>query len=291
MKYLIAFFVIFTASCMSGGLHSVRPLTISERGLVYLIVRRAEKSDNKDYYLDRLQALLDTAEATSEEIKNLIVSNTDVGLDKAKKETLLGAKKAGLSVEEYTSIEERRESRSIGQWSKIKAEHFDKYFYISRDDVNNIFIHIRIYLYGDNIQISKVLLLEDNMEKHLSIPGSSFNIKFVDKKDADVFEIKIDPTEWPSSVNWAGVDYQTCAHEVLHNLGIGDEYDYIEQHAINKYLSIEVRLSLFLYQMGIVLPKDADKGIMSSQYNRPLDRHICAVVRLDNKCIESRLKH
>ena len=289
MKYLIALlFSCIFISCSHVPYPSVRPLTYWERLLAHEIIREANRSNRKDYYLSKLQALLNTSEAPSEEISKMISVKTGTGMEEARKETSSGAEQLSMTCDEYTSIEEVYESSKGKEWKKYRPTLLGSYFQVSYEDMNDIFVHIRIHLYGNEEQIKNVIAVEDNIEKHMSLPGFNVNIEFVGFKGEDVFDIEIDPTKWPTSLNWSGGDFNVYAHELFHIMGLPDEYDYIENHATNKYLPIKTRLELFLVQMNVDIPSDAKEGIMCYQTRPPLVRQVCASVGLKEECVQAR---
>ena len=289
MKYLVAFMAFATISCASiPAYQTVRPLTYSERVLVHMIVSKAKGSDKEDYYMKKLQLLLSTPEAKQEDTQVMIEGRTAIGLKKAEAETIHWAEYFGVSVNDYTSIEELYESMHGRHWTKQTPVLFGSHYYVAADDPNDILIHIRIHLVGDSEQIKNIIKVEDNIEKHISVPGLNFNLEFVGFSGSDVFEIKADPKEWPNALNWSGGDYYVYAHELFHVMGLPDEYDRIEAHAGNKYLPIKERLQLFLMQMYMPNPPDAKLGIMSDQHNRPLDRQVCEIAGLGKDCVQAR---
>lgn len=160
-------------------------------------------------------------------------------------------------------------------------------------DVSNhldILDHIRIRLSGSYEAVSKVLTLEDPIEKHLAMPGYSVNLVFVPYSgyfEDDVVDVSVDLEEWATSHNWSG-GHKVLAHELLHIMGLPDEYNRIEVHADNIHMPIYSRLVQFYYQLDEPLLPDAHKGIMSWHGNKPLQRHICASVGLGQDCIDIR---
>ena len=114
------------------------------------------------------------------------------------------------------------------------------------------------------------------------------NSSYKNNANNDIFDVNVDLGKWPMSNNWAG-GYKTLAHELLHLMGLPDEYNRIETHSGNKYLSVETRLELFLDQLGEDLPLDSVNGIMCYTFAKPLERHVCAAVGLGKYCINERM--
>lgn len=289
MKVLILAIIISCVSCFaSPSYNTVRPLTYTEKALVYEITKEANKSNKKEYYLKMLKILLTTPESTPDNIKNIMVDITEDGVIVARNETIKRAKNIGLTVDEYVNIEETYESKGHHSWQKYSPVLLGTYYYISIENVNDILVHLRVHLYGDEKQIKNIISVKDNIEKHISIVGFNFNLEFVGFSADDVFDIEVDPSGWPNSKNWSGGDYYVFSHELFHAMGLEDEYDLIESHARNEYISIKDRLLLFLYQMNKTLPPDANNGIMSIQTKRPLERHVCKAVGLGEECVKAR---
>lgn len=297
MRYLVVVLLSLAACVSTPPYHTTRPLNYGEKALVNEITKEAQKSPRKDYYLSKLQDLLNTPEASPEETRRMIVEHTEDGLEKAIEQTVKGADKAGETIAKYTTREEWYEAtNSSRHWVKRCPTFWGRIvgpcFQLVRDDVNDMLVHINIHLTGDQKQIEAIKAVEDNIEKHLSVPGFSVNVEFVERKGRDVFEIEIDPTKWPSSENWSGGSYLVYAHELGHvAFGLDDEYDRIKAHATNRYLPVLDRLELFLYQMSHPQPEDADQGIMSDPRKQLLPRHICYLAGLNvAECVKARTK-
>ena len=62
------------------------------------------------------------------------------------------------------------------------------------------------------------------------------------------------------------------AHEIMHNLGLPDEYDY-KQHFTNDQMGFWQKVGVFF--MAVIqpeLPADHDQSIMGGSDNKPLPR-------------------
>jgi hypothetical protein len=161
-------------------------------------------------------------------------------------------------------------------------------FWVDRTtDPNNVIITRRIVLEGSESDIAKVKALEPYIEAHLAIPGYRVNVEFVAPGTPDAATVKIDPSTWSNSGAWnpysddnainAG-DAPMMAHEILHILGLPDEYDY-KTHFTNEKMGFWQRLGTFF--MSLVQPDrpaDADAGIMDNHFNKPLPRHYQAIL-------------
>lgn len=266
-------------------------LTSAEEYLVEEIMDRALDSDRKEYYFQKLTLLLDTdtlpAYNTTE--LNRRSMNRSVKEVQAKRRAIVNESEGGL--EEYLKREELYENEIERNWKGYRPEFVGPFFYIVDDNPLDILVHIKVRLHGDFNIVSKVLLLEDAIEKHLALEGFSVNLVFVGYSGGaeDVFDVKVNPGEWTTSHNWSG-SYQALAHELMHLMGLPDEYDRIESHADNKHMSRLQRLYQFRRQMIDNIPADAKDGIMCYHIKKPLHRHVCMVVDLGEECVIARKK-
>jgi hypothetical protein len=114
---------------------------------------------------------------------------------------------------------------------------------------------------------------------------------FVDAGGPDVFEFKVNFCEWPNSGNWASPP-MTLSHEVHHALGLPDRYDYIESHAGNANMSVEMRLVWFDKQMQKTQSARDPFSKMAKNSRTLLAEDVCAVAfpagAERNKCIDAR---
>jgi len=268
-------------------------LDIEEKKLAEKIMSKAVRNDRKKYYFEKLKLLLDTPTASRSVIGEAQKKEIKKSIQESKEERQAAVSERKTSVEEYMTQEEFYESaKSDRHWRGYSPEGWDQtYFYVVDDDPLDLLVHIRVRLLGDIEDIERILQLEDSIEKHLYIEGFSVNLVFVGCSDDndDVFDVNVDSSKWPTSHNWTG-GYQGLAHELMHLMGLPDEYDRIENHANNKFLPIKRRLELFLEQMDEEVPADAYKGIMCNHFRKPLERHVCAAVGLGEACIKARMK-
>jgi len=265
-------------------------LSLNERLMAEEIMRKALVSDRKDYYFEKLKLLINTPSATKETTKEMNIShfNRSVAAAKEHKEALA---KSDVNLAEYQSIEERYEVAKPRKWVKYCPHKFSNpaCFYYSAEDYTDILVHINIRLHGPPDLIAQELEIEDDIEKHLSIPGFNVNVVFTSRSGNDVFEVGINPAEWSTNENFAGGTI-TSSHEIMHLFGLNDSYDRIENHAGNPYVSVSDRLALFIIQMDDNQPVDAEDGIMCNSSKRPLQREVCEVVHGGKKCIDARIK-
>jgi hypothetical protein len=168
-----------------------------------------------------------------------------------------------------------------------------KTFEVDRTDPKNIRVQIKVKLIGKPDEVSKVSQLEDAIERSISIPtkGYHVDIVFVDTSGPDVFEFTVKFCEWPNSGNWASAPV-TLSHEVHHALGLQDRYDYIESHADNTDMNVEMRLQWFTEQMKKTGGARDPFSKMATSNNPLLAEDVCAVAfpagADRQKCIDAR---
>ena len=255
-------------------------LSNTEQDLVNEICEEISKRDNYSYYFEKLILLLNTP---YESDKPKLKTQQTYEL----KESVAVVKSIGNDTPRYE--EEELESTRTEGWIKYRPKLFwPAYYYVNRDDPLNIFIRVHVKLNGNSDIIQQMYTLEDAVEKHLAVPGFSVNLVWSDSKDAGVFEVDTDQGEWDTSFNWVG-DYFTMAHELMHLFGLPDEYNRIESHAGNRYISVSTRLAWFLMQLRDNTLDDAEEGIMWHNWKKPLPRHVCMAVGLGQDCIDARI--
>jgi hypothetical protein len=172
-------------------------------------------------------------------------------------------------------------------------------FQIDARDVTNIAVQVKVRAVpkgkGTADDVLHVKQLQDLIEKKASTLGYNVDLDFVDTSGPDVFEVGVDPSDWPTSGNW--VKAEALAHELHHLLGLDDLYDYIERHAGNKLMRIPDRIHWFRVQMDKTPEPEAGKSIMGSSTtgsrNLPSDIDVCRVAGKTNAadladCVEKR---
>ena len=254
-------------------------LSGDERDLVNEICDEIAKRENYSYYFEKLLLLLNTPYETNKpKLKRTQTSELE--------ESVAVVKSVGTSSNDE---EEALESSRLKGWVRYHPRFsWPAAYYVNRDDPLNIYIRVHVKLNGSPEIVQQMYLLEDAVEKHLAVPGFSVNLVWADTTGADVFEVDTDHGEWATSYNWAG-DYFTMAHELMHLFGLPDEYNRIESHAGNRYISTETRLAWFLMQMKEKTLDDAEEGIMWHNWKKPLPRHVCMAVGLGQDCIDARI--
>jgi hypothetical protein len=274
---------------------SYKKLSYYDRKRVHRILSKINEKPKKerDYYYNKLNRLLAVPKAkpNSKETKKLASEHKEE-LDKASQraeETTSAMDEEERAI--FTQAEEEYETYGEPQWERYKpSENDDGVILVDRRDVADILVKVWIQVEGDKEIVDKIVALEDAIEKHLSIAGFSINIIFVDKETPDAFVVGCDQEKWITSHNWGGGP-NTMAHELMHLLGLPDEYDGM-RHAENKHLSMRDRLWYFEKALDSPFLPDAQYGIMSNQNNPPLHRHICAAVGLEvEPCVKKRMEY
>jgi len=168
-----------------------------------------------------------------------------------------------------------------------------KKYKVDRSDPMNIRVKIKVKLNGAPDEVSKIKGLEDAIERSISMTTKGYyvDIVFVDTAGPDVFEFTVKFCEWPNSGNWASSPV-TLSHEVHHALGLADRYDYIESHAGNPDMNVEMRLHWFVEQMKKTAGARDPFSKMARNDNPLLAEDVCAVAfpagADRNKCIDAR---
>jgi hypothetical protein len=293
--------IVVIAACSGTGCATITPEILSVRShdkyktldkesekLIENIMQKAIRSDRRAYYFSKLHVLLNTPVEASSSTKVMNEKYATQSVREVQRtRRYIASQTSNDGLQKYLNKEEIYELKRAWVWSKYCPFWHSSCFYVSCEDVTDILVHIKVKINGNTAAVERIIEMEDAIEKHLSKPGFSVNLVLVGTSGPDVFEVKADMTQWPTSYNWSG-GYKTLAHELMHLMGLPDEYDRIESHASNKNMTIKQRLQQFSYQMDDELPADANKGIMCYSWLKPLERHVCAAVGLGDKCVKSR---
>jgi len=283
------------AAVKGPALQSFNHLSSANQSTVQRIANKINELsiEEQEYYHKQLNALLATPTAvkSSKETKEFAKRRKDT-LSRASAE--VKEKTASMPEDERVSFlgsEEEYETYGDRNWEAYQPDENDAPFLVDRKDPTDILVRIWVQVDGEQEVVEAIHAMEDAVEKHLSVPGFSVNLIFVDHKEPGVFTVESDLDSWITSHNWGGTP-EILAHELLHLMGLPDEYDGIASHAQNKHLSMATRLWYFEKQLDEPFLPDAKYGIMSDHNNRPLQRHVCAAVGLDVKsCVEIRNKY
>ena len=243
--------------------------------LLEQVVDRIGHTEDPAYYTEYLLLLLNTP-----------YNKNKARLKRQQKERLsrsVSSKPVGKCNKE----EELIQKASAHTWSAHYPKGQDYYYYVNRDNPLDLHIVVKIRIDADEETKQSIYMLEDLIESHMAVPGFNVDIQWVNGIGEDIIGVKADQGEWATAHNWAG-DHFTIAHELFHIFGLDDEYNRIESHADNQYISYETRLHWFLYQMGTYMYADAENGIMVYNENKALPRHVCWSVGLGDDCIARR---
>jgi hypothetical protein len=260
--------------------------------LVEQILIELEDLEDTEYYEQKLVDLIKTPTINTpeKEVPYVTQEKKESIAIVARQYQEIVEEKGDSGLEDYLNQEELYEQLSDKRlWKIYRPSAGSAVLYIVNDDPNDILVHINIAIRSSDENKYDIYFLEDAVEKHLSSEGFSVNIEFVERSGDDVFEIESDPSEWPTSGNLTG-GHTIIAHEVMHLMGLADEYDRIKVHATNPYLNMENRLYQFLLQLRSDIPPDAEYGIMCYHNLKPLQRHICEAVNLGKDCVKEREK-
>jgi len=247
-------------------------LNDKEKQLVLQVIELAAKKENSAYYVEKLLLLLNTPYESKREFLRKRHK-------KELKNSVIEVTARGSSKKEQPSLDEG--------WYKYRPDDNHSYYYVSKNDPLNISIRVRIEISAMPADVTSIHKLENAIEEHLAVPGFNVDIVWADHKSDDVVTVTCNPNEWATAYNWVG-GYETMAHELMHVFGLRDEYNRIDHHAGNRYITIEIRLRWFIIQMADTTYDDAEAGIMWHKWNKPLPRHVCWAVGLGDRCISIR---
>lgn len=279
----------------SGLNKAFNHLNTREKNTVKRIVENIKSRPEKEqaYYFDKLEKLLTTkaVKPESEENKKFAKNRKD-RLVKAVKQVEEKVKSMPKKDREhFLNSEEEYETYGNPEWEVYYPEGERNSVLVYREEPTDIMVKIKVRVSGKDEVVRWIHSLEDAIEKHLYRDGFSVNLEFVDYRGDDVFEVGCDLSKWITSRNWGGNE-AVMAHELMHLLGLPDEYDGIASHAENKHLSTSVRLWYFEKQLREPFLPDAKYGIMYNHWNKPLHRHVCSAVGLEEKsCVEERKEY
>jgi hypothetical protein len=190
---------------------------------------------------------------------------------------------AFADVEETAVASGTNKTRRRGQGGKV--------FYVDRTDPHSIRIQMKVRLRGTTAEVESIKQLEDAIERESHTEGYYLDIVFVDTPGPDVFEFSVRFCEWANAGNWASGP-TTLSHEAHHALGLADRYGYIEAHAGNTQMSVEMRVYWFAEQMMKATGARDSYSKMDTSSNPLLAEDICAVAfqpgPARKKCMDER---
>ena len=250
------------------------------------ILSKARTRDNATYYIEKLELLFNTPEEKPE------AQATQFGQETAKAASDEVTRLATPEGTARAGVEEAVSKDPTRVFSKMEGragpDGKRPTFQIDARDVTNIAVQVKVKPVakgkGTVDDVNHVKQLQDLIEKKASTLGYNVDLDFVDTSGPDVFEVGVDPSDWPTSGNW--VKAEALAHELHHLLNLDDLYDYIEAHAGNKLMKIPSRIHWFRVQMDKSPEPEAGKSIMGHSTtggrNLPSDIDVCRVAGKTN---------
>lgn len=170
---------------------------------------------------------------------------------------------------------------------RMNMERVRGTFMLDRRDSNRIQITVRVHLTGNPQDVALMREREPMIEHFMTNAPYFVNVEFIDSPDAYSITIPIDRSVWPNSQTWNPFnsdnvvdvrDAHTAAHELMHQLGLPDEYD-MPTHFTNPHLDGWGRFGTFLAALlQVPPPVDQAQSLMGAGL-RPLRRNWERVVR------------
>ena len=194
-----------------------------------------------------------------------------------------------------TGIEENGSRDPKRAWTPIKGKFGGGTYYVDRRSATDIHVKADIYLHragtGTAAVVTQIKGMEDAIEKAASTKGYIVDIRFVASKDADAFDVEVDPSKWEVATNWSGGDPLGFAHELHHLFAFElDRYNYIASHATNDSMQIDQRLFWFREELRKPANYNDPTSIMDSA-SHPNDSDACTVSGIDMAaCMAARQK-
>ena len=243
---------------------------------VLQIIRLARTRDNAMYYIGKLNDLINTPDRPRTDK----AGETSVEMEKYAQEEADRLKDpdalAAANEEENAFLDPAR------VWQTRKGENGTK-FKVDARDVNHIYVTLKVRPLrkgkGTDEDVTRLISMEDAIEKYASTGGYSVNLQFVKKYGNDVFTVGVDTSQWTNSGNWVG-EPRGIAHELHHLLGLDDRYDYIEAHAENENMVMSDRIYWFRQQMDRPHDPFINASIMGGGFVA-IDDDVCRVAGLD----------
>jgi hypothetical protein len=265
----------------------------NEKTLVAEILTIIRTRDDALAQMSQLELLFNTPEGKEAERTEAV--NIEIGeAEKANTERMT---KKTSKAPKHKGDEEAVSAAKGRVFSKRKGRD-GSLFQIDARDVTDVALIVQVHLTAtkktkDNTDaITKIVGLEDAIEKHIATLGYSLDLKFVDKGGPEVFTINVDTGKWADAGNIAGGD-ATFAHELHHLLGLEeDRYDYTS-HATNKAMPVDTRIYWFHREFKKTVTNDPE-SIMNDENKQPLDDDVCMVAGKTKKsdvdaCVKQRV--
>lgn len=239
------------------------------------IIKEARTRDNAIYYIEKLELLFNTPEATTDKRDFL----GEVAAESVTETARLGTAEGAARKDVENDMSKAREPF----FTKKKGRDGKTTFEIDARDPTDIAVRAKVRPAAKGAakttDVDHLKKLEDAIEKKASTFGYNVDLEFVDKSGPDVFEVGMDQ-DWPTAGNWVSTS-TALAHELHHLLGLDDLYDYIERHAGNPNMKIPDRIHWFRRQLDKTPDPGAGTSIMGSSTtgdrNLPSDLDVCRV--------------
>ncbi len=286
-RYVVIAFLYFSAIQCATFNHlkkypNFEKLGEKEKKILNRIDKKLVSHPNKEYYYSRLRDLL-------------LVPQKTIKINKLAKKQKKDLKVSVKNESQKATVKNPTPKSSLINYGWVKVFPFGKngpYFYLWANNPLDIKVKINIYVDTDTETQQKIYSLESAIEDHVARKGFEVDITFVSAEYEEIqstFTVKSNHGEWATAINWVG-GKNTMAHELMHLLGLDDEYNKIEMHYDNDAMPWEQRLLIFLYGIDQEIPEDAEDGIMVYGTLKPLQRHVCAIAKLGDSCTELRTK-
>lgn len=258
-------------------------LTLRGQAYVVQILAGIPTSPRGPYLFDRLEQLLATP--TRSQPERMATQRERIRSAAREQQARRAADPNAAALERR---EEDKAASPLRRWVLHRAAGQKAGAWIDRSNPKDLVVQVKVRLKGDAAVAADIRTLEDAIEKLLAVPGFTVDLKLVDKAGPDVFDVALDLAKPVTAHNWVG-NASSLAHELLHLLGLPDEYDYVAVHATNQNVSQETRLQWFALHMNDALPADAATGIMAVLGKPPLERQVCQAVGLPiTQCVRDR---
>jgi hypothetical protein len=183
-----------------------------------------------------------------------------------------------------TGVEEAGSSDPARKFHKV-AGPFGGRYEVDNSDPAHIYVKAKVFLFpagkGTVDDVNQIKGMEDAIEKAASAPGYSVDIIFTTAKDADTFNVGVDPGKWEVADNWAGGDAKGYAHELHHLMAFTiDKYNYIDAHSTNQSMEVSDRLTWFKMELDKPAGFNDPTSIMADA-DHPNDADACTVAGLN----------
>ena len=251
------------------------------RNIANDVITQARSRDDCLYYIRNLRLLFSTSESAPANIAAIWAPRLAAAAQAEQTRLANPANQQNRLFEEGLSTDPAR------QWTVHTGQRGITYR-VDSTDPNNIVVHVKIKLTGQQPYLDQARALEDGIEKRASILGYTLDVEFVNTTGTDIFEANVDPGQWPTSGNFSG-DVEVMTHEVHHLLGLPDRYNYIDSHSGNAEMFIGNRIHWYWVEFN--RPPDPNRYVsFMGDGSLVTDTDICTVIQAGNvpACISQR---